>query len=444
MLNKTSRSAALVAHFSGLLMALALSACQQGGVENHDSRFDGSGITNAEGKTMLFIGQATEPAVIRSMEDYVDNMGQVPAGFMFYLILSGDVQRTRDELATMQAFMDRYPGTALQLAMGYGPELTGNSKESLYLLAGGFDPELEAVAQWLKSLDRSVLFRPLYEFDRGCATYGPPEVYKPAFRYIVDSLRNAGVTNTRYVWQSAGPGYALDNGGMNALVGGLSQELGGALDPLVSTLYDSSFDADLCPIRNFYPGDGYVDFFAVSYWGDGGVFGQGSEASRAVYQRETRRMFDDALRLDLDLMIAESTPAFIGTTSGQVSRQWMHDYFDLIEEYDIRVVSFIATEWFDEGGNWGSPAFAGFFPPDARIHADDEVARIWQQRTSTSRYINEGDADLAALLNVEIDPQPLPWTGTVEPPRPAMRWPNCPPPLLPGTGGWCLPVIPGI
>lgn len=125
------------------------------------------------GKSLMFIGQAVEPAVVRSMEDYVTGMNRVPAGFTFYLILSGDVERTRVELQTMRAFMDRYPGTALQLALGYGSELTGNLKESMLLLAGRFDPELQSVADWLKSLEHPVLLRPLYEFDRACGTSDP-------------------------------------------------------------------------------------------------------------------------------------------------------------------------------------------------------------------------------------------------------------------------------
>ncbi len=438
MYRKHSGTATTRQRLIAILLACTLCACQQGDVETPHAN-----VSTTENRTLLFIGQATEPAVIRSMEDYVQHMGEVPAGFVFYLILSGDVRRTRDELTTMQAFMDRFPGAAVQLALGYGPELTGNLKESLYLLAGGFDPELEALAQWLNSLNRPALLRPLYEFDRGCATYGPPEVYKPAYRYIVDSLRNAGVSNARYAWQSAGPGYAIDNGGMNALLGALSQQLGGALDPLITGLYGMAFEVDTCPIINFYPGDGYVDYFATSYWGDGGVFGQGTDASRDIYQREVRHMFDDARRLGLELMIAESTPAFIGTTSGEASQLWMHDYFDLIEEYDIRVASYIATEWFDEGGNWGSPAFNGFFPPDARIHADTEVARIWRQRTSSSRYLKDGEADLAALLQLTIEPHDLPWRGTAK----VNTWPSwavmaeLSPPAVTGHR-WLVPATP--
>jgi len=395
------------------------------------------------GHTLLFVGQATEPAVVRSMDDYVQHMDRVPAGFMFYLILSGDPQRTRDELATMQALLERHPGTALQLALGYGAQLTGNSAESLQLLAGAYDAELQSVAEWLQSLDRAVFLRPLYEFDRACATYGPPALYKPAYRYLVDRLRAAGAgRNVSWVWHSAGPGYRLDDAGFYAILGSLSQRLGQAPDPLIAAGEPAAPLTDLCPIADFFPGEDYVDYFAISYWGEGSFLGPGTADAKARYQRAVRQLLDEGRALGLPLMIAESTPVYLGTTSGPASVDWVNQYFDLAEEYDIRVLSYIATEWFDEGGNWGSPAFNGFFPPDARLHADPAVKAAWLQRSATPRYHQRSDTDINALLGYAPAPQALPWTATPEAPRPRMRWPECPPPLLPGTGGWCLPLLP--
>nr|MBV6630147.1 hypothetical protein [Oceanococcus sp. HetDA_MAG_MS8] len=437
----TRRSAKLTLNLLGALaIGLLICACNEG--EMASQRVTSLADTNPEGKTLIMIGQAVEPAVIRSMEDYVDGIEEVPAGFSFYLILSGDLQRTRDELATMQEFMGRYPDAALHLAVGYGPEALGNVKESLFLLAGGFDPELNALAEWLSSLNRPVLLRPLYEFDRACATYGTPDVYKPAYRYIVDSMRNAGVTNTRYVWHSTGPGVPLDKGSLTLALASVSSSLGGILQPLIE-LEEGLFTTNLCPISNFYPGDGYVDFFAISYWGHS-LFGEGDEYALGIYEREARSMLDEARRLGLELMIAEATPAYTGTNSGEDSLRWMHNFFDLIEEYDIRIAAYIANEWVDEGGNWGSPMFGGFFPADARIHAHEDIRQFWLQRTAKERYRVPSAEEQAAILGVELQPTALPWEGQPEPFRDTLRWPNCPPPLLPGTGGWCLPLIPGI
>ncbi len=395
------------------------------------------------GRTLVMTGQAVEPAVIGSMEQYVEHMGEVPAGFMFYLILSGDRARTRRELATMQALLERYPGTALQLGLGYGGQLSGNSAESLALLAGRYDAELQSLAEWLQSLDRAVFLRPLYEFDRACATYGEPQLFQRAYRYIVDHLREAGAGhNVSWVWHSAGPGYRLDRAGFYAIMGSVSQSLGQALDPILTEAEGPGPDVDFCPVADFYPGDGYVDYFAISYWGQGSFLGPGTRDAKVRYERAVRRLLDEGRELGLPLMIGESTPAYIGTTSGRASVAWMKRFFTLIEEYDIRVVSYIAAEWAAEGGNWGSPALNGFFPPDARLHVNRAVKAVWRQRTRNRRYRQRSDTNINALLRYKPDPKKLPWKARPEPTRERLRWPDCPPPLVPGTGGWCLPLVP--
>ncbi|MEQ9546890.1 MAG: hypothetical protein RIK85_12870 [Marinobacter sp.] len=400
------------------------------------------------GRTLVVLGQAVEPPVTASMSDYTEHLGVTPAGFMFYLIMSGDLERTRSELATIATFMDRYPGTVLQLGLGYGPELTQNIKESGLLLAGFFDAELDAIGEWLKSRDHAIFLRTLYEFDRIGGTYGPPELYKPAYRYIVDNLRGKDLTNTAYVWHSAGPFVrTFDESG---IYGGLSVT---QLDLLTQT-YGISPVYDLTPIADYYPGEGYVDYFAISYWGDGnGYTGRSPESYRDLYEQETRRLLREARELGLELMIGESTPWYIGTFSGEDSVEWFDGYFRLIEEFDIRMTSLIVAEWGAEGGNWGNTN--GAFPADARIHPYPEVAERWLRGISPSRYVSlrdvcpqaqaNGNCDVRrmnTLLGIAPQTERLTWSAPIEPMRTQLRWPNCPPPLLPGTGGWCLPVLP--
>lgn len=434
--------AALCAGVGGAAAKSFARASQPGGRDGGSGRKAGLALVPT-GHTLLFVGQAVEPAVRGSMEEYVRHMGEVPAGFMFYLILSGDRQRTRRELATMQVLLERHPGTAVQLGLGLGAQLTGNVAESLHLLAGAYDVELTSLAQWLRSLDRAVFLRPLYEFDRACATYGEPELFKRAYRYIVDRLRADGADrNISWVWHSAGPGYRLDDAGFYAIAGSLSRRLDGRADPLIEAGEPEDEVADLCPVADFYPGEGYVDYFAISYWGEGSFVGPGTADARRRYERAVRRLLRQGRALGLPLMIAESTPAYIGTTSGRRSVDWMNRYFDLVEEYDIRVVSYIAAPWSAEGGNWGSPAFNGFFPDDARLHVARRVKATWYRRTGAPRYHQRSDTDINALLRHRPTPKKLPWSARPEAPRERLRWPECPPPSMPGTGGWCLPPLP--
>ena len=389
------------------------------------------------GRTLMVIGQATEPNVTRSMSDYSAAMGH-PGGYSFYLILSGDEARTKRELATMGAFLDRYPGTALLLAIGYGASLTGNIRESQLLLRGRFDPELDALAAWLKSLDRAAFVRPLYEFDRMGMTYGGPELFKSAYRYFVDRVRGHGVDNTAWIWHSAGPVWRLvDSAARYAIASAVVR------NPVLADWYVKRYFKrpvrDRAPICRFYPGEGYVDYFAISYWDGSPGLGAFTPAGHDVYMAETRRLFNEARDLGLPLAIAESNPAYIGTNSGQKSERWLEAYFDLIEEFDIRLVSYIAAEFFEEGGVWGSPIFNGFWPRDCRLHAYPDIRRLFESRVAAPRYILQDRESVNEALG--WTPSPVPWKEDVPPmpERPRLRWPHCSLPEYPGMGGWCLP-----
>ena len=85
---------------------------------------------------------------------------------------------------------------------------------------------------FIQQADRLVFLRIGYEFDGEWNHYSPSK-YIPAFRYIVDRLRENGVTNFVSVWQSA------------TYPGGTYLNL---------------------PFQDWYPGDEYVDWLGLSYF----------------------------------------------------------------------------------------------------------------------------------------------------------------------------------
>jgi hypothetical protein len=349
------------------------------------------------GQTLLLTGQAVEPAVYRSMTGYVNGVGQVPAGFSFYLILDGDVLRTRRDLATIQSFMSRYPGTIVHLALGIGPGIAWNGRHSALLLAGRYDAELKSISQWLRSVDHPVFLRPLYEFDRWCNTYGTGTTYQRAYRYMADRLRPVANNNVALVWHSAGPGVRL----------------GGA-----------------CPLSTFYPGDKYVDYFATSYFTKG--------PSDTAFHKELDELLTEARAFGKPLMIGEATASVVGSASGQPSLDWLNNFFDIVEKHDIRAVHYIAAEWSKEGNAWPliSALNGGLFPPETRVHAEPRFLATWKQRTALPRYVNASGAP--GLLGYQSHPEPLPWAAKPEAERQKTWWPFCPLGTVPGTGGWCL------
>ena len=390
-------------------------------------------------RTLMVIGQATEPSVTRSMSDYTKAMG-LPGGYSFYLILSGNIGRIKRELATIKVFLDSYPGTALFLAVGYGSGLTGNIRESLLLLEGRFDPEIDYLCRWLKSLNRAVFLRPLYEFDRLGMTYGGPELFGSAFRYFVDRIRSHSPNNVAFVWHSTGPMWRLvDSSTKYGIIATIGKS--GKLTDWYVKKYFVRKVRDSVAISDFYPGDGYADYFAISYWD--GMMGLGplSPMGHSVYMAETRRLFREATSLGLPLIIAESNPAYIGTISGEKSAQWINTWFDLIEEFDIRLASYIAAEFFKEGGVWGSRLFNGFWPQDCRIHADEKIRRLFATRLSSPRYIVQSRESVNEALVFAPSPVPLKDKTPPEPERDRLQWPNCKEGEYPGMGGWCLPKL---
>jgi hypothetical protein len=194
------------------------------------------------------------------------------------------------------------------------------------------------------------------------------------------------VQNAVYVWHSAGAWWRVaDYSGLSGTLAGLDR--GGVLDPVVGASAGSSpvVPADLIPIRAFYPGDSYVDYFGISYWGDTCCFGPTSTKAQAIYDRRTEELIRQARRLGLPTVIAESTPAYVGTGSGARSVAWINRYFDLIERNDIRMASLISVDW--RADPFFSLPFWGGYWPEARIERFADVRHAFVRRVRKRRYV---------------------------------------------------------
>jgi hypothetical protein len=239
-----------------------------------------------------------------------------------------------------------------------------------------------------------VFLRVGYEFDLIGGQWGSPDEYARAYRYVVDRLRARGVDNTAYVWHSAGAFFrAFDYSGLTGLFGSLDPT-DGELDRFLLSLVEGQraleatlgVDADLLPITDFYPGDGYVDYFGISYWDDACCFGRSSETGRRIYRRRTRQLLAQAQALGLPIIIGESTPAYIGTGSGADSVEWIRRHLNLVKRFDIRATALIVENW-PENPMWGSPVWGGFWP-DARLHVRRDACRAWVRGTSGRRFVH--------------------------------------------------------
>jgi hypothetical protein len=316
------------------------------------------------GHTKVFIGQTS----ISYVDTFASETGRQPAGGMWYTAAYQDPTAVMDEIA---GAVRTHPGLEASLGVSLGSISTPEAPRTAAIAAGAYDTELTTLADRIRALPTTVFVRIGYEFDLLGGQYGPAQTYVLAYRHIVDLFRARGVTNAVYVWHSAG---AFWRGTDQSFLGQLQGD-GGAPVPA----YDPQ------PITAFYPGRDYVDAFGISYWEDTCCFGRTSATSRALYEQRTRELLDQARSLGLPIVIAESTPAYVGASSGADSVAWLNQAFKLVEDYDIRVWSLISMNWQDSSF-FSQPFWNGYWP-DARISHYALTLATFLTHTAHPRYL---------------------------------------------------------
>jgi len=276
-----------------------------------------------DGKTLLFIGQNKQSA-----DDYVKAFGRHPAGFMMYTSVqkAQSLQEAFDDGAGVvhgQYLVEKYPVAALQIGLYMVDALDG-------IVRGNYDDTIDRIGLWIASTKRPVYLRIGYEFD-GPHNHYDPRAYVPAYRYIVDRYRKAGIRNVSYVWHS-----------------------------FASTMKQ--------PPAVWYPGDDYVDWFGVSFFDNGTSPGMNAMVAMAKEHGKP-------------LMIAEATPMKIGVGAGkQAYYRWFRPLFKFIEKNNVKMLCYINADWDS------LPMFAAEKWKDSRVQTNDEIKKIWLEETSKDRY----------------------------------------------------------
>ena len=321
------------------------------------------------GRTLFVVGQSgvdKADAVQRAT-------GARPAGAMWYLgLYEDDLAPYLDDMA---AAVRTHPGLVPDVGISFGAISTPSPPYTAAIAAGAYDEQIAQLAEGIKRLPTVVYLRIGYEFDLLGGQYGPPEVYKAAYRHVVDELRAHGVTNVNYVWHSAGAFWRGTDTSLFAAGSGA----------LAKALRDQPLPQDAQPIAAFHPGRDYVDAFGISYWQDSCCFGRSGADARAEYEERTREILTEARAMGLPLHISESTPAYVGADSGRESVRWLDNTFRLIEDFDIRSLNLISIDW-QEGGFFAAPFWNGYWP-DARIHHYADTRTRLLQALEGRRYV---------------------------------------------------------
>lgn len=237
------------------------------------------------------------------------------------------------------------------------------------LVDGAFDAETRQLAHFLSLVEGPVYLRIGYEFD-GAWNQGYENAprYIAAWKTIVDGLRAEGVDNTVMVWQAG------------------------------AAVVDEVIDQGHEDIRQWYPGDDYVDWMAFSWFmnpretiGVDFDFDPGTPLALAT------ELLEFARQRGKPVMIAEAAPQAIDVEAGFMAHHapiwdgepgtgrvdmtideiWTHWYaplFRLLEDHRdaIHILAYINADW-DSQAMWGPPYANGFWG-DSRVEANEELA----------------------------------------------------------------------
>jgi hypothetical protein len=229
--------------------------------------------------------------------------------------------------------MEKHPHAVSQIGLYLVGALEGMAR-------GEYDGNIDRLGDWIQEARRPIFLRVGYEFDLPENQY-PPDVYVKAFRRLRDRLDKRGVTNVAYVWHS----YAATNSA-NA--------------------------------RDWYPGDDYVDWVAVSFFS----VKQPHLESLARFAQERRK----------PLMIAEATPRGLSTTKGAESWEgWFRPCFAYIARNNVKAFGYINKDW------EASPRWQGKGWGDSRLAANDAVKAAWVKEVSGKRYLKASEGLFQSL-----------------------------------------------
>ena len=301
-------------------------------------------------KTLLIVGQS-----LRNINQYRAhiNYTNYPAGWSAYwavtefagfeapwTTISGDTQ--------YHGFLaEKFDDMVIHSAMW----MVGKWGVGRKTIDGTYDEVIRKYCDWVKTVDKPIYLRLGYEFDGPHVQFEPSE-YVAAYRHIVDLMRAEGVDNVAYVWHSyAAPPYKN------------------------------------YPVADWYPGDDYVDWVAIS------VFFQPYDD--IFHHAETNAVLDFAKSKRKPVMVAESNPALgIPAKGNKVWNDWFVPFFSFCYQKNIKAIAFINEDWnrlsIDGIEEW----------EDARIFNNDKVTRQWFEEIGKDHYLKQSP-DLYRLLQYE-------------------------------------------
>ena len=164
---------------------------------------------------------------------------------------------------------------------------------------GSYDDRIVNLARFLKQLKHPVFLRPGYEFGgNGAGQFASKRFWISAWKRIVTLCKKEGAHNIAFVWNTL----------------------------------------DAKDYMEYYPGDEFVDWWAINIF-----------VNHANTNAFVNEFITEAAHHQKPVMIAESTPRYVGTERGELAwRSWFSPYFQLIQNYPhIKAFCYINATWSD-------------------------------------------------------------------------------------------------
>ena len=201
---------------------------------------------------------------------------------------------------------------------------------------GHYDERIREFAQLLLDMGIPIFLRPGFEFGgNGYGQYASKIYWTDAWKRIYTIFKAEGVENVAFVWNTL----------------------------------------DAQDFMEYYPGDQYVDWWAVNIFNN--------EAAKDEF---INTFITEAARHKKPVMIAESTPRYIGAGQGKESwNNWYKPYFELLSKYShIKAFCYINASW----DNY----YDKTFNHDCRIQINKYVTTHYKSVLSDPKFIHSGTA----------------------------------------------------
>ncbi len=324
-------------HFASFILALCLSASVSFAQQYYPGK----------GKTLSLIGQTWKQEFV----DYVNGTGITPAGSSHYAeIWSGEVNQGNDAFGNsyLTYINDTYPGAYALIAISIkdnpGAGGYGDVPSAISAIANTnqWDDEIEKLARTFKQ-HSNLKFMVRLGYEVSLYMFGGADDFIKAYRK------------------------------MHRIINGIADNVDFVYHPVRG--YNDA--------TGMYPGDEYVDWFALSVFNHDICMDSpsGSNCTGAADANLTS-VFEWAQAKGKPLMIAEAAAQKYATESDAGFITYLDKVDDLIKKYDIGVYTYINSDWTAHGwtGDWG----------DSRVEVRPAVKQHWVSMMNEARYIQYG------------------------------------------------------